>query len=253
MLEGQSLCSHRCADFLLSRTFTVRDPKLIPSETQGERSRGSGCCSISPSWKGDVSSSWSLHLLPRQKMRWWLLHHWAICRWKLALAEDWWDWTPGVIASTKRSVTTDIFLLSCVHHSPRCYAFLNFVCNAIDCISLCCSSHLCESLWPTYLLLLAKRIYREFTLQHERKCSFGPTIGVGRLQNQLSSFCAKLRWSVNRAKLSAVSRFFFFYVMNSLFVCLFRFIECSLSVLVSCMKCSNWKHPSLTKWYQIVS
>lgn len=99
-----------------------------------------------PSWKGDVSFSWSLHLLPRQKRKQWLLPHWAVCRWKLALAEDGWDWTPGVIASTSCSVTMDIYLLSSVCYSPMCYASLNFVCNPTDHFSLSCFSRFCESL-----------------------------------------------------------------------------------------------------------
>lgn len=118
-----------------------------PERFDGEKSdrRPSHC----PPWKGDVSFLWSLCLLPRQKIEQLLLHHWAVCRWKLALAEDWWDWTPGVIASTRCSVTTNIYLLSRVRYSPRCYASLSFVCNATDHFSLSCCSHLCESLCPT--------------------------------------------------------------------------------------------------------
>lgn len=53
---------------------------------------------------------------------------------------------------------------------------------------------------------------------------------------------------------SAVSNFFWIlHLINSLFVCLFLCLECSLSALGNFMKCISCKYPSLTKCYNINS
>lgn len=87
------------------------------------------------------------------------------------------------------------------------------------------------------------------SLQYKRKCSFRHTIFIGRLQNTLNSFYAKLRWTKVQCQFFSV----LLYLMNSLFVCLFLFLEYSLRALGNCIKCINCRHPSLTKCYHINS
>lgn len=132
--------------FLLKLTFTLRDPKQAPLETQREKNGRSGC--YCKPWQKSLLAlperGCDLLMKPFSPTK---AGNQASFRWKLVLAEDWGGWTPGVIASTNNQ---DIYTHSHVCSFPSCCASLNFICNtANDPISLALGKPVTHVLWDT--------------------------------------------------------------------------------------------------------
>lgn len=131
--------------FLLKLTFTLRDPKQAPLETQRGRSGDSGYYSR-PQWDSSLAHperGCDLLMKPLSPTK---------AGTKQCLGGSWfWLKTGGTEPqeSLLVPVTMYIYMLSHVCYFPNCSASLNFICNTVDPISLSWGKSVTHVLWDT--------------------------------------------------------------------------------------------------------